>query len=64
MGSVVEMRSIQAALLAIVAALALIGAITSIADASTGVVVAEATVTPPPEAAPSHDPGDPGLPPD
>src|ERR1700716_1011715 len=35
MGSVVEMRSVQAALLAIVATLALIGAVTSIADAST-----------------------------
>jgi hypothetical protein len=64
MGSVVEMRSIQAALLAIIAALALIGAITSIADASTDAMVAEAAVTPPPDAAPTHDPGDPGLPPD
>jgi hypothetical protein len=64
MGSVVEMRSIQAALLAIVATLALIGAIASIADASTDAVVAEAAVTPPPDAQPTHDPGDPGLPPD
>jgi hypothetical protein len=64
MGSVVEMRSVQAALLAIVAALALIGAVTSIADASTEAVMADAAVTPPPDAAPSHDPGDPGLPPD
>ena len=55
MGSVVEMRSLRAVLLAIIAAIALLGGVASTAFADDGGASSDPTVV---------DPGDPGLPPD
>jgi hypothetical protein len=57
MGSVVEMRSLRAFLLAVVATLALLGGFASTAYADDGPKASGASQT-------AVDPGDPGLPPD
>jgi len=54
-GEVVEMRSLRAVLLAIIAAIALLGGVASTAFADEGGASSDPTVV---------DPGDPGLPPD
>lgn len=55
MGSVVEMRSLRAIVLAFIATIALLGGIASTAFADDGGAACEPAVL---------DPGDPGLPPD